>query len=132
MKRLTLKTLDTRERLQVLNHLFFITAFLFVAHQNVLQARPAPAIEAPLIAQALNYQPRTPPPGMDVDQMSGEELDLSVRPDMFSHELRIEPPTGLFDNTAPTSVSPPTGTTAPLRPFLDSAASERAEITRER
>lgn len=132
MKRLSLKTLDNRERLQVLNHLFFITAFLFVANHNVLQVRPGPVAEAPLLAQTLNYLPRTPPPGMDPDQMSGEEIDLSVRPDMFSHELRIQPPTGLIADTPSTGLHTPTGTTEPVRPFLDNPSGERFQITRER
>lgn len=75
MKHLSLKSLDRTERLQVLNHAFFITAFLFVAHQNVLTPEQVNA-EVPMIAQALQLQPRTPPPGYDPEQTSSEELDL--------------------------------------------------------
>ncbi|MGL1832211.1 hypothetical protein ACKVEX_01245 [Rhodocyclaceae bacterium SMB388] len=85
MKHLSLKSLDRTERLQVLNHAFFITAFLFVAHQNVLTPQQVNA-EVPMIAQALQMQPHTPPPGYDPDQMSSEELDLRDLPDL--RELR--------------------------------------------
>lgn len=74
-KPFSLKSLDRNERLQVLNHAFFITAFLFVAHQNVLTPQQVKA-EVPIIAQALLLQPRTPPPGYDPEQTSGEEFDL--------------------------------------------------------
>lgn len=71
---------DKRELAQVANHLFFITAFLFVAHQNTLH--PAETrVEVPMIAQALNFQPRTPPPGFDPDQVMNEEIDWSIRPE---------------------------------------------------
>lgn len=76
------KQLDKTELLQIGNHLFFITAMLFVMHQNTLH--PAPAYsEVPMIAQALNMQPHTPPPTYDPEQMSGEEIDLSIRPEFF-------------------------------------------------
>jgi len=74
------KHLDKAELLQIGNHLFFITAMLFVAHQNMLHPAPVRS-EVPMIAQALNMQPRTPPPAYDPDQMSGEEIDFSIRPE---------------------------------------------------
>lgn len=71
---------DRRELAKVANHLFFITAFLFVAHHNTLH--PAqPHVEVVMIAQALNFQPRTPPPGFDPDQVMQEEIDWSIRPE---------------------------------------------------
>lgn len=81
IKHFSLKSLDRNERLQVLNHAFFITAFLFVAHQNVLTPQQVNA-EAPMIAQALQLQPRTPPPGYDPEQMNSEEFDLREMRDM--------------------------------------------------
>lgn len=71
---------DKRELAQVANHLFFITAFLFVAHQNALHPAETRA-EVPMIAQALHFQPRLPPPGFDPEQMSNEEIDWSIRPE---------------------------------------------------
>ncbi len=62
------------EWLQTANHLFFIVALLFVAQQNALTAEAARS-QAPFIAQALNLQPRTPPPAYDPDQLSVDELD---------------------------------------------------------
>lgn len=73
---------DKTELVQIGNHLFFITAMLFVAHQNMLHPAPLRS-EVPMIAQALNLQPRTPPPTIDPDQVSGEEVDLSIRPEFF-------------------------------------------------
>ena len=80
MQKLDIRTLDRRELLQVLNHLFFITAFLFVAHQNTLHPERTYA-EVPMIAQALHFHPRTPPPGFDPDQVMQEEIDWSIRPE---------------------------------------------------
>jgi hypothetical protein len=80
MHKIKTRIRDKRELAQVANHLFFITAFLFVAHQNSLH--PAQMrVEAPMIAQALNFQPRTPPPGFDPDQVMNEEIDWSIRPE---------------------------------------------------
>lgn len=59
------------ELAQIANHLFFIVALLFVAHQNALHAE-APAQHTAFIAQAINLQPRTPPPGFDPEQVSSE------------------------------------------------------------
>lgn len=83
MKLPRLHALDPRKRRSLANHLFFASAAcLFVIHQHVLKPE-AVAETAPFVAQALNAQPRTPPPGYDPDQMSGEEyeLDLSIRPE---------------------------------------------------
>lgn len=80
------KTLDKTELLQIGNHLFFITALLFVAHQNTLHPAQVRS-EVPIIAQALNLQPRLPPPGYDPDQMTGEEVDVTIRPEFT---LRLE------------------------------------------
>lgn len=59
------------ELAQIANHLFFIVALLFVAHQNALHAE-APTQHTAFIAQAINLQPRTPPPGFDPEQVSSE------------------------------------------------------------
>ncbi|MDX5409358.1 MAG: hypothetical protein LPJ94_03935 [Thauera sp.] len=84
------KQIDPRKRrLKLVNHFFLLTAVLFVVYQNVM--RPAPAVvEVPVVAQAIQYQPQTPPPGMDPDQLNNEEVDLSVRPEERLYSPRIE------------------------------------------
>lgn len=73
---------DKRELLQSANHLFFMTGFMFMAiHQNVLHPEKA-HVEVPMVAQALHFQPRMPPPGMDPEQINNEEIDWSARPEM--------------------------------------------------
>ena len=85
------KQIDPRKsRLKLANHFFLATAVLFVIHQNVF--RPAPlAAEVSVIAQAIQYQPQTPPPGFDPEQMGNEELDLSVRPEERQYSMRSVP-----------------------------------------
>lgn len=91
------KQIDPRKRrLKMVNHFFLVTAVLFVIHQNVF--RPAaPVVEVPMIAQAIQYQPQTPPPAFDPEQMGGEELDLSVRPEERLYSPRIERVTPVRD-----------------------------------
>lgn len=85
------KQIDPRKsRLKLANHFFLATAVLFVIHQNVFRPAP-PAAEAPMIAQAIQYQPQTPPPGFDPEQTGNEELDLSVRPEERPYSTRSEP-----------------------------------------
>lgn len=67
--------------LQLANHFFFITALAFVAHQNALhdegrQAQPL------FVAQAVSFQPQTPPPAFDPEEMSVEELDMAGGSDL--------------------------------------------------
>lgn len=86
--------LDPRKRrLRLLNHFFLLTAVAFVVHQNVFRPAPPP-VEVPAITQAVQYQPQTPPPGFDPDQLSNEEIDLSVRPEerMSSPRVERQPP----------------------------------------
>lgn len=74
------RTLERNERLQIANHVIFMGGLLFIAHQNMLH--PAPArTEVPIVAQALNAQPRTPPPAFDPEQVSVEEIDPSAAPE---------------------------------------------------
>jgi hypothetical protein len=88
------KQIDPRKRrLKLLNHFFLFTALLFVVYQNVLRPAP-PAVEVPIIAQAIQFQPQTPPPGIDPEQTANDELDLSVRPEerLYSPQLeRVAP-----------------------------------------
>lgn len=85
------KQIDPRKsRLKRANHFFLITAALFVIHQNVFRPAP-PAAEVPVVAQAIQYQPHTPPPGFDPEQTSNEELDLSVRPEERPYSMHWEP-----------------------------------------
>ena len=77
---------DNTRRLKWVNHFFFATAVLFVIHQNALHPERA-SVEAPIVAQALQFQPQTPPPALDLDQLSNEEIDLTIRP-----EQRLERP----------------------------------------
>lgn len=68
--------LDRRAKLKLANHVFFATAAsLFVAHQTVLNPEEK-AVEVPVVAQALNYQPQIPPPGVDPDQLTVDEIDF--------------------------------------------------------
>jgi len=82
--------IDPRKRqLKLANHFFLATAVLFVIHQNVF--RPAPlVVEVPVIAQAIQYQPQTPPPGFDPEDSGSEQVDLSVRPEERLYSPRIE------------------------------------------
>ena len=84
------KQIDPRKRrLRLVNHFFLLTAALFVVYQNVM--RPAsPVVEVPIAAQAIQYQPQTPPPGIDPEQTGNEELDLSVRPEERLYSPRVE------------------------------------------
>lgn len=85
------KQIDPRKnRLKLANHFFLATAVLFVIHQNVFRPAP-PAAEVPVIAQAIQYQPQTPPPGFDPEQMGNEDLDLSVRPEERPYSMQFEP-----------------------------------------
>lgn len=86
------KQIDPRKRrLKLVNHFFLVTAVLFVIHQNVFRPAP-PVMEVPLIAQAVQYQPQTPPPAFDPEQTTGgEELDLSVRPEERLYSPRVAP-----------------------------------------
>lgn len=84
------KKLDPRRRrLRLANHFFLLTAVAFVVHQNVLRPAPPP-VEVPVITQAVQYQPQTPPPGFDPEQTSNEEIDLSVRPEERMYSPRFE------------------------------------------
>lgn len=131
MKLLQLKTFDRRELLKIANHVFFASAaLLFVAQQAVLY--PAPALaEKAVIAQALNLQPRTPPPIYDLDQFSGNEIDQAPSVDLRLHAL-AEPES--WGRHAPASVEMPAGT--PSGPVLTREdapdRTARALPTRER
>lgn len=82
--------LDLRKRrLMLANAFFFATAVLFVIYQNVFRPAP-PAVEVPMIAQTVQHQPQTPPPGFDPDQLGPEEMDLSVRPEERMYSPRVE------------------------------------------
>lgn len=78
-----------KRRLKRMNHFFLFSAALFVVYQNVLRPAP-PVVEVPIVAQAIQYQPQTPPPGLDPEQLGNEELDLSVRPEERLYSPRIE------------------------------------------
>lgn len=69
-------TTERTDLLQIANHVFFMTALLFVAHQNALNADVLRS-QTVFVAQALNLQPRTPPPGFDPDEMSLDALDAA-------------------------------------------------------
>ncbi|MDX5364509.1 MAG: hypothetical protein LPJ91_10180 [Pseudazoarcus pumilus] len=85
------KQIDPRiRRLRIANHFFLLTATLFVIHQNVFRPAP-PVVEVPVLAQAIQYQPQTPPPGFDPEQTGNEELDLSVRPEERPYSTYREP-----------------------------------------
>lgn len=67
---------ERTDLLQLANHVFFMTALLFVAHQNALTTDVVRSQTA-FVAQALNLQPRTPPPGFDPDEMVLDGLDTA-------------------------------------------------------
>ncbi|HRP24979.1 hypothetical protein [Thauera sp.] len=69
-------TAERTDLLQIANHVFFMTALLFVAHQNALNADVLRS-QTVFVAQALNLQPRTPPPGFDPDEMTLDALDVA-------------------------------------------------------
>jgi hypothetical protein len=82
--------LDPRQRrLRLTNHFFLLTAAMFVIHQNAIRPAP-PLVEVPVIAQAVQYQPQTPPPGFDPEQMTQDEIDLSIRPEERLYSPRVE------------------------------------------
>lgn len=91
------KQIDPRKRrLKLANHFFLLTATLFVIHQNVFRPAP-PAVEVPVIAQAIQYQPQTPPPGFDPEDSGSEQVDLSVRPEERLYSPRVERVTPVRD-----------------------------------
>lgn len=84
------KQIDLRKRrLKLLNHFFLFTAVMFVVYQNVLRPAPPP-VEAPIAAQAIQFQPQTPPPGIDPEDAASDEIDLSVRPEERLYSPRLE------------------------------------------
>ncbi len=56
----------------VFNHLMFATLTFFMIQQQLVDTRPAMA-SGTWVAQALHYQPRTPPPMLDAEQLFTEE-----------------------------------------------------------
>lgn len=88
------RKLDSRKRpLRRLNHFFLATAALFLAYQNLirpmLEPKPEP-VQVPIATQAIQHQPKTPPPGVDPDQLSPEDADLSIRPEERLYSPRVE------------------------------------------
>lgn len=60
--------------MRLLNHLMFATLALFMIQQQLVV--PGPAMSSgPWVAQALHFQPRTPPPTLDPEQLSMEDAD---------------------------------------------------------
>ncbi|HLW04833.1 MAG TPA: hypothetical protein VKY38_04555 [Azoarcus sp.] len=86
--------LDSRKRrLRRLNHFFLASAALFLAYQNLIRPMLAPQpepVQVPIATQAAQHQPQTPPPGVDPEEWSGEEVDLSVRPEERLYSPRVE------------------------------------------
>ena len=57
----------------VMNHLMFVTLAFFMIQQQLIA--PSPAMSSgPWVAQALHYQPRTPPPMLDPEEIYTEEM----------------------------------------------------------
>lgn len=59
---------------RVVNHLMFATLTVFMIQQQLV----SPSLrftEGPWVAQALHVQPRTPPPTLEPEQVSGEEAE---------------------------------------------------------
>ena len=57
------------------NHLMFAILAFFMIQQQLVDLRPA-MTSGPWVAQALHYQPRTPPPVFEPDQIYTEEALL--------------------------------------------------------
>jgi hypothetical protein len=69
-----------RELVEIANHGFLTIAMLFVLIMNMTEAPRTSQI--PMVAQALHFQPRMPPPGMDPDHIDStlEELQIDTHP----------------------------------------------------
>lgn len=70
-----LKRLRPPDPAVVFNHLMFATLTFFMIQQQLVDTRPAMA-SGTWVAQALHYQPRTPPPMLDAEQLYTEEAIL--------------------------------------------------------
>jgi hypothetical protein len=66
--------------LAVMNHLIFASLMLWFVVQHSLLA-PSPIRYGPVdVAKALHYQPRTPPPILDPEQMNASIEEAEVHP----------------------------------------------------
>jgi hypothetical protein len=66
--------------LDVMNHFFFASLLLWFVVQHSLLA-PSPLKYGPaLVAQALQYQPRTPPPMLDPEQLNTSIEEAEAHP----------------------------------------------------
>lgn len=131
IKLLKLKTPSRRQLAKIANHAFFASAaLLFLAQQAVLQPAPEPA-DASMIAQALNLQPRTPPPSYDLDQLSGNELESAPSGELHIDAAGVAP--GLMQLGASGTELPASGPSGPVLTREDAPdRTARALPTRER
>lgn len=66
--------------LDVMNHFFFASLLLWFVVQHSLLA-PSPLKYGPtMVAHAMNYQPRTPPPMLDPEQINTSIEEVEVQP----------------------------------------------------
>ena len=72
----SLRIKSRQELPEIANHGFLMIAMLFVLNMNLTEAPRTP--QAPMVAQALHLQPRTPPPVMDPDHIDSVMEDLQV------------------------------------------------------
>lgn len=111
-KLLKLKNASRRQLATIANHGFFASAaLLFVAQQAVLQSAPEPA-DAPMITQTLNLQPRTPPPGQDPEQLSGNELESAPSGELHFDAAGVAP--GLMQLGVSGAELPASGPSGPV------------------
>jgi len=66
----------------MMNHLMFAGLLTFFVVQHSMLAPSAIKYGPVDVAKALNYQPRTPPPMLDADQLNVSIEELEVRPIM--------------------------------------------------
>ncbi len=72
--------MKTVNPLAMLNHLMFGAILTFFVVQHSMLAPSAIKYGPVDVAKALNYQPRTPPPMLDADQLNTSIEEFEVRP----------------------------------------------------
>jgi hypothetical protein len=66
--------------LEVMNHFFFASLLLWFVVQHSLLS-PSPIKYGPaMVTQAMNYQPRTPPPMLDPEQLNTSLEEAEAHP----------------------------------------------------
>lgn len=69
----------------LLHHVMFACMAFFMIQQQLVTTGPA-LTGGPWVAQALHYQPRTPPPTLDPEQLNVEDAEW-----LDEHPVRMHP-----------------------------------------